>query len=611
MGPAASYNVSYAGTSYIPWPINVSGLEQASDGRVNELSLSVYNVDNVVSLLVEDPYLVGTSSANSVYGYVNGELVGGIDPRTVPAGTTYTDPTATAVLKSARAKGLVYDANIVLAYGKEFASFDKYQTEATGGVWVAAKSDTRDLLGAAVEIKTTFANFLDYWPEYSLVTDISSNSYAMKNSFPYRVGDTVSTGNKAHCNATVIAIAANNTMTLSRPIVNQLYIGDKENNIQGLYIRPNSSSILVLGVSSDNVYKYSMSSAANIASATLTEGYSVTTRELNPTGITLSATGNLMYVVGNISDNVLQYSLSTAYSPATATYMSNLYIGDIDTNPQDITFNATGSKFYIAGVTGSKVYQYNMSNNWDITTATYNTSLVVADANPRALFLTPTGDSLFVLGQQKASIFQYNLSENDNLASATLYANAYIGNYDTFSTALTFRSNGRQLYLAGNITDTIYQLPLASAWDITTLNIGSVVATGSPLYITNSQTDTESYLQDTYKIDQLEGLSEHVANFSLVSWLQYFKIVTPKRKYYKNTCQWVYKGDECQYPGAGGGTIPGTNLLAPDNAIAANNMIMPGTAGDVCSKSLTACTLRNNSLHFGGFPAVGRSLPQM
>jgi hypothetical protein len=32
---------------------------------------------------------------------------------------------------------------------------------------------------------------------------------------------------------------------------------------------------------------------------------------------------------------------------------------------------------------------------------------------------------------------------------------------------------------------------------------------------------------------------------------------------------------------------------------------------DVCAKSLAACSLRNNSIHFGGFPGVGRTVPQM
>ena len=140
--------------------------------------------------------------------------------------------------------------------------------------------------------------------------------------------------------------------------------------------------------------------------------------------------------------------------------------------------------------------------------------------------------------------------------------------------------------------------------------LGDATTAGSPIYIVNKKADTESYVQDKFKINQLESLNDHIATFGLVSWLQYFKMVTPKRKYYKNTCQWKYKGEECQYPGPGGLAIPGTSLTSNTNPIAANNQIAADAAGDVCAKSLAACTLRNNQVHFGGFPATGRTVPK-
>ena len=59
------------------------------------------------------------------------------------------------------------------------------------GEWREGKSDTRDLLGGVVSIKTTFANFLDHWPEYSTARFITSNVVEVYNALPYRVGDNV------------------------------------------------------------------------------------------------------------------------------------------------------------------------------------------------------------------------------------------------------------------------------------------------------------------------------------------------------------------------------------------------------------------------------------
>lgn len=351
-----SYNVTYGGTSYSPYPVSISGIEQASDGKINELSLTMFNVDNLISRLVEDPRLAGNNTSNSTVAYVNGELVHGIDPRTV----SITLPQAATIstecfdtLTRARANGLAYDGAVVSQYGMANASFTYEQTQAVNGVWQPYKEDSRDLLGGVVNIKTTFANFLDYWPEYSLINTVTSNVINVRNSTPYRVGDNVRSSR-----------------------------GTEEATIQFI----------------DNEH--------------------------------------------------------------------NVYM--------NTTINAS----------------------------------------------TQAGD---------------------------------------------------------------------------------------PLYIVNAEADSESYVEDRFKIDQLESLSDHVATFALVSWLQYFKVIVPKRKFYKNTCQWVYKGAECQYPGPGGLPIPGTTLTSNTNSIAANNEV---ATVDVCAKSLAACTVRNNQIHFGGFPGVGRTVPR-
>lgn len=355
-----SYNVSYGSSTFIPFPSQISSIEQASDGKINELSLTVFNVDNIISALVEDPFLVGNNISNACQAYVNGELVHGIDPRTIDANPSDFGSAGTEgfdVLTRARANGLAYSADVTTGtYGKANSSFTRDETIAVNGEWREEKSDTRDLLGAVVSIKTTFANFLDYWPEYSTARFITSNVIEVYNALPYRVGDNVRSENGT-TEGTIESIEENRFLYLSNPL---------------------------------------------------------------------------------------------------------------------------------------------------------DTDLAVGDA----------------------------------------------------------------------------------------------------VYIINPQADSESYIEDKFKIDSLETLSDEVATFSLISWLQYFRNQVPNRKYYKNTCQWAYKGPECQYPGPGGLAIPGTSLTSNANPIAANNNIASSSVGDVCGKSLQACTVRNNQIHFGGFPATGRTIPK-
>ena len=353
------YNVTYDGESYIPFPIDITSIKQNQDGKIDDLTLTVFNVDNIISALVEDPYIVGNNTSNACVANVNGVPVNGIDPRTInftPAQVGNVGEIAFDSLTRARANGLAYSADIVGYYGKANASFTKDQTEAIAGSWQAQKNDTRDLQGGVVNIKTTFANFLDVWPEHSVTKYVTSNIIEVYNAMPYRVGDTVKSS-KGSTTATIQTIEENRFLFLSNPLESNTNIGDE-------------------------------------------------------------------------------------------------------------------------------------------------------------------------------------------------------------------------------------------------------------IFIVNADVDTESYIEDRFKINNLEELNQSTAAFGLVTWLQYFKQVTPRRKYYKNTCQWQYKGEECQYPGPAGGTIPGTSLTANTNPIGVDNTTASGPEGDICGKNILACTLRNNGIHFGGFPATGRTIPK-
>ena len=375
-----NYNVTFGGQSYSPYPLNVSSLEQKSDGEINELSVTLFNFENTISALIEDPFIAGNNKNNSAMAIVNGEYVNGIDPRSinaVPGDLGDPDPVnqfsdsnvanvAANVLKSLRniqvSSSNVYNfsSTVVGTYGKENAAWTRDEVISADGAgkdnWEEKKLDSRDLLGGVVEIKSTFANFLDFWPEYSTIKSKFANAYEMTTTMPYRVGDNVKS-TKGDTEATITAIEDN-----------------------------------------------------------------------------------------------------------------------------------------------------------------------------RFLFLSN------------------DLSEG------------------------------------------------------TTVN--------DPLYIINVGADPDSFLEDVFKIETLDSLNDLAAEFTLTSWLQYFRFVVPKRKYYKNTCQWEYKGAECQYPGPGELPIPGTDLKSNANPIKADNTVGSNPNDDVCGKSLLACQVRNNDIHYGAFPATGRTIPR-
>jgi len=335
-----SYRAHYDGDDYQCYPIESDGIGLNQDGEVNQVNIRISNFDSLIAQIVEDGNIAG-NCANAISGTVNFEKVHNLDPATVVNSTTYDQSIVDSTYAGIANSAITYDRCIKL-----------------NGIWNPSKQDSRDLLGGVVEIKSTFATFLDYWPEYSSIRSVSGNIVELFSTAPYRINDNVT--------------------------------------IKG----------------------------------------------------------------------------------------------------------ARGKSANVKNIVG-------------------------------------------------------NFLELDNK-----------------------------------------------------LDIGI----GTNLMIVNPDADPEAYVEDVFKVDKLSALNGAFAEFSLTSWLQYFKLSFPRRKYYKNTCPWVYQGEECQYPDDGTGIIPGTSastaLTANGFWTVKNVQVSTVAANDECSKSFVACKLRNNQIHFGGFIGTGRTIPK-
>lgn len=186
-----NYSVIFGGNSYKVTALESDDISTDSSGQINEISLTISNFDGYMASLVDNANIAGFNSTNATIAYVNGEVVQNIDPRTVDSNVHYNS--AIAATRGAN------------------ASHTYETTTETGGTWIPFKRDSRDLLGAIVEIKFTYAKFLDYWPEYSIVKseNASENSVTMYSTGPYRVGDLVVSNSSPVFVSTIINIDGN------------------------------------------------------------------------------------------------------------------------------------------------------------------------------------------------------------------------------------------------------------------------------------------------------------------------------------------------------------------------------------------------------------------
>jgi len=219
-----------------------------------------------------------------------------------------------------------------------------------------------------------------------------------------------------------------------------------------------------LGSNSDNVNEYNLSTAWVVSSAVYSAAFSVFSQEGAPQGMFFRADGLKMYIVGGV-DSVFQYTLSTPWSVATASYDSiSFSVTAQETTVHGVFFKPNGLSMYVVGPTNDFVLQYTLSTAWSVSSATYLQSFSIAgqENTSRALFFTGDGSRMFVCGTASVGPNVYNLSTPWDISTAAFVNVLNVSSQDTFIAGIYIKPDGTKMYTLGNSSDVVYQYTVPS-----------------------------------------------------------------------------------------------------------------------------------------------------
>jgi DNA-binding beta-propeller fold protein YncE len=121
-----------------------------------------------------------------------------------------------------------------------------------------------------------------------------------------------------------------------------------------------------------------------------------------------------MYIAGASTDDVYQYTLSTAWDLSTASYASkNLAVSGF-TNLSGCMFNDDGTVLFVTEYNTETIKQYNLSTAYDISTATdsgISNNIYPASepyGTPLGVFFKPDGKAIFPLPTGQDTVLKLN-----------------------------------------------------------------------------------------------------------------------------------------------------------------------------------------------------------
>jgi flagellin-like protein len=205
------------------------------------------------------------------------------------------------------------------------------------------------------------------------------------------------------------------------------------------------------------------------------EALDVSSQDSRPKGISFNNDGSKLYVVGLGNDKVYEYDLSTPYDVSTASYSGNseaLDVSSQDSAPQGMALNNDGSKLYIIGQSNSNVLEYDLSTPYDISTGSFSgNSLDVSseDNYPNSMSFNDDGSKLYVLGQENNNVLEYDLSTPYDISTGSFSGNSLdVSSADNYPDSMAFNDDGSKLYILGEDNSNVLEYDLSTPYDIST-----------------------------------------------------------------------------------------------------------------------------------------------
>jgi len=230
---------------------------------------------------------------------------------------------------------------------------------------------------------------------------------------------------------------------------------------RNIFFKPDGLSLFMVGDNGADVNEYTLSAAWDIATASYTQNFSVSTQGGSPHGLFFKGDGSRMYISDYGNDSVYEYSLSSAWDISTASYVQALDVSTYETGPAGLFFKSDGTKMYHVGFLGDEVNEYSLSTAWDISSASHVQAFDVSsqDTGPIALYFNPNGDKMWIAGNGSNSVYEYSLSTAWDVSSASYGSISFsvAGQVSSGTSSLFFKSDGSKMFVGGTTTDTIYQ----------------------------------------------------------------------------------------------------------------------------------------------------------
>ena len=324
-----------------------------------------------------------------------------------------------------------------------------------------------------------------------------------------------------------VAASANNTTfspgyeQSNKRLDNIFSIGTADAYVRGVEFNNDGTKMYLIGFGDDNIQQFSLSTAYAVGTASYDFYYSLSADGITtPYSMRWNNDGSKFFVVNYGADSVIEYSVSHAYDVTeTVTEGTNYDVSSYETNPLDVAFNADGTKMFVIGNGSDKIHEWTLSTGFDLSsTVSYVSGTSLGMTDPSAFDFSPDGTLMAVIDYNTDNLKGFTLSTgfDSSTISATQAidlsnnrwpsgpsGNYYLTNYWATPTGCRFNGDGTTITILDRYntnTDKAVTVPLLVPYDVRGFADGTVDAyaegVGSAQSFRFSRDGTKFYVFD-------------------------------------------------------------------------------------------------------------------
>ena len=206
---------------------------------------------------------------------------------------------------------------------------------------------------------------------------------------------------------------------------------NQEQGIRKFDFKSDGTKLFTTGYQGDDINEYTLSTAYDISTASFVDSYDISGKISDPNGMDFKTDGTEVYITtASTAVNVYQWTLSTAWDISTASFTREL---NLTTTPAGermtaIKFKPDGTKFYVSSGGGSgtdDIFQFSCSTAWNISTASYDS--VVLDTSSyqgstQSVTFNDDGSKIYAVDYDNHNAVTFSLSTAYDLSTASFVA---------------------------------------------------------------------------------------------------------------------------------------------------------------------------------------------